>query len=243
MEQKKILIIFAILMTFPIILSAIDPQATKHFNQGNFFYQEKYYEKAIEEYSKAIAIDRNDLDAFNNRGITYYHLGLYDLAIKDFSFVLDNRSDIFTYQSRAITYNTIGRYKKAHEDYRTVIQLNPDFFYSYFGLLYTSYYLSKKDFKKNYFYLLDQSSRIQEKNPWLYQIIRYLKKEIKYKELIQLTNGEQSRLNDAYFTIGFNYLRKKRKRKAKYFFQQCRQIALSDSPEYFLAKLELEKLK
>ena len=212
------------------------------YNMGNGYYLQEQYEKAVEAYSRSIAMNPKDMDAYNNRGITYYQLGLFDLSIKDFNRVLENEPDaIFTYQSRAITYNTMGKFKDANEDYKMVIKIDPTFAYSYFGILYTSFHLSKTEFKEAYVYLLENKD-ILKKNEWLHQVFLYAAGELKDEELIEKAQNEQSRLNDAYFAIGFNYLRKRRKRKAKFFFTQCRETGLKDAPEYFLAKLELSRL-
>ena len=44
--------------------------------------------KAIEDYSKALAIDDTLVDAYNNRGVIYTILRQYDLAIEDWEHAL-----------------------------------------------------------------------------------------------------------------------------------------------------------
>lgn len=237
--KKSITILFTILL---LSMKLLANTATFHYNKGNDYYKQNFFEKAVEEYSKAIAIDQNDIDAYNNRGITYYQLGLYDLAIKDFSVVINAEPEqIFAYQSRAITYNTIGKHKDANLDYKKVIEINPQFGYSYLGILYTSFYISKKELKKSYNNFLINKTKLINKE-WIYSICNYITGELKEQELITRAGEDKSRLSDAYFTIGFNYLRKKRKAKARQFFLKCRDIKMNDSPEYFLAVFELKKL-
>lgn len=214
-----------------------------NYNRGNDYYHEQMYEKAIEEYSKAIALNNYDIDAYNNRGLAYYQIGLYDLALKDFDRVIAAYpDDIFAYQSRAITYNTIGKYKEANKDYLVIIKLNPDFAYSYLGILYTSYYISKNDFRNAYKFILKEKERFKNR-PEVYNIFLFITGKLKEKELLKLAQNDDERLNDTYFTVAFNYLRKGWKRKAKEHFLKCRELNKYDSVEYFLSKLELSRLK
>ena len=41
------------------------------------------YEEAIEDYSKAIDLDPNHSNAYNNRGVVKHKLGNYEKAIED----------------------------------------------------------------------------------------------------------------------------------------------------------------
>jgi hypothetical protein len=50
---------------------------------------ESHYQDAVEEFSKAIEIDKGNLDAFYGRGLGYHFLGLFDSAISDFDKILD----------------------------------------------------------------------------------------------------------------------------------------------------------
>ena len=52
-------------------------------NRGTTYFQQGLYDKAIEDYSKAIAIDEAGI-YYANRGSAKRNKGLYDLAISDF---------------------------------------------------------------------------------------------------------------------------------------------------------------
>lgn len=217
--------------------------ATAHFNKGNGYYHQGQYEKAVEEYSRAIGINPNDVDALNNRGITYNIMGLYDHAVKDFTKVLKLApEELFAYQSRAITYSAMEKYRDAYKDYEAVLKLNPSFSYSHFALLYTSFYLTKKEFKLQYLQFQAAKESFKEKE-WLYLMASYITKEIKLKDLLAAAGDEPELLSDAYFTAGFVHLTKRQKRKAKAYFIKCRELGLQGNTEYFLTLNELKKLK
>ena len=62
--------------------------ATAFKNRGNAYDSKGQYDRAIEDYDHAIAINPNDADALNNRGISHRANGHYDLAVKDYDQVL-----------------------------------------------------------------------------------------------------------------------------------------------------------
>jgi tetratricopeptide (TPR) repeat protein len=51
-------------------------------NKGNEEFKNKNYNKAIEHYSKSIKIKKNAI-CYSNRSACYFHLGEYDLGLKD----------------------------------------------------------------------------------------------------------------------------------------------------------------
>jgi len=58
--------------------------ATAFKNRGNAYDDKGQYDRAIQDYDHAIAINPNDADAFNNRGTSYRAKGQYDLAVQDY---------------------------------------------------------------------------------------------------------------------------------------------------------------
>uniref|UniRef100_UPI00258A1BFB tetratricopeptide repeat protein n=1 Tax=uncultured Brachyspira sp. TaxID=221953 RepID=UPI00258A1BFB len=47
------------------------------------------YEEAIEDFDKAIKLNPDNTDAYNNRGFTKENLGLYEEAFKDYKKALE----------------------------------------------------------------------------------------------------------------------------------------------------------
>ena len=94
----------------------------------SFCYLEGDYEKAIECYTAAIALDPNDADAYNGRGSLYfYRFKMYGRAIADYTKAVEI-DPLFrgAYGRRANAYEKIGEYEKAIADYtRELTNANP----------------------------------------------------------------------------------------------------------------------
>ena len=58
--------------------------ATAYKNRGNAYDDKGEYDRALEDYEQALAINPQDADVFNSRGTTYTALGRYEHAIQDF---------------------------------------------------------------------------------------------------------------------------------------------------------------
>lgn len=101
--------------------------AAIYFNIGNEFYSLGDYNKAIENYLKAIDIDPNNAIIYHNAGIISIELDRYELA-QDFfnkAVLLDNKNDQSFY-FLGFTNEMLGDHIKALEYYNTAIVLNPD---------------------------------------------------------------------------------------------------------------------
>lgn len=93
---------------------------------------EKDLAKQIEYLSKAIEINPEYADAYNNRGIAYTHLKEYEKAIEDFSKAIEiNQEDADTYYNRGIAYSNLKEYEKVIEDYNKAIEINPEYAEAY----------------------------------------------------------------------------------------------------------------
>ena len=77
------------------------------------------YDRAIEDYNKAIALDQNDAKAYYNRGVAYDGKGQYDGAIEDYNkaIALDpNLAD--AYNNRGLAYAIKGDMGRAISDFQ-----------------------------------------------------------------------------------------------------------------------------
>ena len=92
-----------------------------------FAYQEKGdYDKAIQHYSKALELNPQMAEAYNNRGIAYSDKGDYPHAIEDFNKAIELKPDYAeAYNNRGTAYREKGNLGRAIEDYNTAIQLQP----------------------------------------------------------------------------------------------------------------------
>ena len=96
------------------------------------YYELKQYEKAIEDYNKAIELNPNDAEVYTNRGNPYYKLKRYEKAIEDYSKAIKlNPNDAVAYYNRGNAYDELKRYEKAIEDYSKAIELNPNYVDAY----------------------------------------------------------------------------------------------------------------
>ena len=104
------------------------------FHQGNLQVVLRNIDEAIEDYTRAINLDPNYVEAYKNRGMAYRNKGDYDLAIEDFGKAIQlNPNFAEAYFSRGVAYDEKGEFDRAIQDYTEVIQLNPNFAEAYFG--------------------------------------------------------------------------------------------------------------
>lgn len=93
----------------------------------------KESKKALE---RAIALDRNHADAYNNLGVIYYQFGVFrkqggnfNKAIKMYNKAIALSPDSASYfNNRAAAYFSKKQYEAATNDYATALNLDPDIF-------------------------------------------------------------------------------------------------------------------
>lgn len=95
-------------------------------------------------YSKAITLDPNYADAYNNRGKTYYGRKEYELALNDYSKAIAIRHDyVDAYNNRARLYLHNKDYEKSLRDLDYIIELDQKHYYLYYNR--GRIYYAKKD--------------------------------------------------------------------------------------------------
>jgi energy-converting hydrogenase Eha subunit A len=100
--------------------------------RGRAYENDGQYDKAVADYTKAIALNPFFTEAYNNLGVIYGKARLYEEAIEIF-----NRSISFdpgratTYSNRGRSYFHIGQYDKALEDLNKAIALDNTFAAAY----------------------------------------------------------------------------------------------------------------
>ena len=106
--------------------AALDP-ATIYYYRGNAYYNQKEYDRAIEDYNQALKLNPKLVAAFNNRGIAYAQKGEYDRAIADFNqALLLNPKDAYAFNDRGNAYELKGDKVKAIESYRQALAVAQD---------------------------------------------------------------------------------------------------------------------
>jgi tetratricopeptide (TPR) repeat protein len=103
-------------------------------NRGVIFMNDKKYDKAIDDFSKAIQLNPNFIQAYQNRGIIYMNQNKYDLALSDINKTLDNNpKDFNALNNRGTIYLNEERHEEALRDFNKVIELSPNYYQAYFN--------------------------------------------------------------------------------------------------------------
>jgi len=107
-----------------------------HLNSGIHYFVNKKFEKAIKEFSKAIKIDKDDIDALYFRGVSYTELdyGFEEKALRDLNRVIEdiektgnnNHPHLDAYIYRADVLYEMGYLEKALVDSNKACKLFPD---------------------------------------------------------------------------------------------------------------------
>ncbi len=93
---------------------------------GNRSYNKGNYDRAIEDYGKAINLYPKNAAAYNSRGHMWRRKRNYDRAIEDYSKAIElDPQNTTAYDSRACVWKDKGNYDRAIEDYTKLIELDP----------------------------------------------------------------------------------------------------------------------
>ena len=105
--------------------------ARAFLNHGNAYAKQGLYDRAIQDYDKAIKLNHDDALAYLKRGIAYRNKGDYDQAIQDldqalrtFDLALKLKPDFAeAYYNRGLAYAKKGDYDRAIDNYDKAIKL------------------------------------------------------------------------------------------------------------------------
>ena len=85
-------------------------------------------DNAIADNNKAIELNKDYAEAYNNRGLLLYAKGEYDKAIEDYNKAIELKKDYTdAYNNRGIVWYEMGENEKAMADYNKAIELKEDF--------------------------------------------------------------------------------------------------------------------
>jgi membrane associated rhomboid family serine protease/tetratricopeptide (TPR) repeat protein len=107
-----------------------DPQnAQVFYSRGSCYYGEKTtegYQKAIQDFTSAIAISSGYFDAWFYRGCAYRHLGEFSKSIADMDKCVQLKADnIYVNNNRGLAYAEWKKYNQALKDYVQALRINP----------------------------------------------------------------------------------------------------------------------
>jgi tetratricopeptide (TPR) repeat protein len=136
MKKTIFAVIVLALALHTTITAQTEPKTAKEYSdRADKYYEKKEYDKAIADYSAALKIDPNYIEAFIYRGITYSFKREWEKAIADFNVALkidaNCAKDInpflaIAYERRGLTYIDKKEYDKAIADYNAALKINPD---------------------------------------------------------------------------------------------------------------------
>ncbi len=109
--------------------------AKEHFRNGNQHAKEGAFDLAIVEYKKAIAIDPNNSNTYENMAISFAKIGNFPSAVKSMQTAIRlSPDDAMKYSTLGIIYHADNKLKYAQEQYMRSIRLNPGFGEMYYNM-------------------------------------------------------------------------------------------------------------
>ena len=117
------------------------------FLQGNIYWQQEEYEKAIEAFDFITDIMPNHPPSWHNKGFSYYQLGRYDEAIKNFDEALKyNPNSQYSMFYKSSIYMEEGDFENAEDWIVKALMISPN----------------EPQFLNNYIYILTQLGKYEQ---------------------------------------------------------------------------------
>ncbi|MCK4797003.1 MAG: tetratricopeptide repeat protein [Spirochaetes bacterium] len=224
-----------------VSLSVFPKTAFDYNHKGIKYAKQEFYDLAIDCFIKAIDLDPEHLQSYENLATVYYHKGMYDESIECFNKIIELKPDDFrAYNNRGNIYYHKGMYKEALSDYNKAIELNHKNAYFYFFRLIASFKISKRNYK-DALNSLKFKERFLKNNTWQYTILEYLTGRIGLNDILSIAKNKE-KLCEAYCYIGYGYLFEGNDSVAKHYFQKCIETKVLSFAEYGLAKTELKRI-
>jgi len=147
--MKKFTFFFAIIFFSINYISA--QNISEYLSDGKYFNQNKYYNKAIESYNKALQINNKSEEAYLGRGSVYLQINNFDSAKIDFEKTIEiNPRNNNAYFNLGKYYFYSKNYDKAIINYKKAITFNPDTAIYFLALAET--YRTKKNSDSAFFF-------------------------------------------------------------------------------------------
>jgi tetratricopeptide (TPR) repeat protein len=109
------------------LVSCSNIQAAKHFETGKRYAKNKQYDRAIEEFEKAIEANPEHDQALEAIGLTYGMLSLFERAEEYFERALELQPENRLYlQNCAISYMKLEKYEEAKKLYLRLLAIDKD---------------------------------------------------------------------------------------------------------------------
>lgn len=117
----------------------LNPEDKEVLNAIGYIYLLKFedFPKAIDFFQKAVKVDRDFSEAYNNLGLAYEKAGRFNDAIDSYKKALSNllyRTPEKAYYNLGMIYYRLGKYDEAIDAHKEAIKRAADFYPSYYGL-------------------------------------------------------------------------------------------------------------
>lgn len=135
-RAKKIGILTCLLSILLLVNTAIAVEkeisdkkdAEYHIKLAKEYVEKNQFNKAVEEWTKAISLRPKDFTLYRLRADLYEKLKQHDKAIRDYTKVIELKpDDASNYLSRGSVYVSMGQYREAEADFRKACDLEKDF--------------------------------------------------------------------------------------------------------------------
>ncbi len=117
-----------------------------HSQLGNFLFSSQEWDDAINEYTRAIAIDPKFSPPYNQLGyaLRYLHRDAEaEAAFKTYTELLPDEPNPYDSHAEMLLY--LGRYREAIDEYQKALDLNPNFPSAYVGIGHAYIFLGEPD--------------------------------------------------------------------------------------------------
>jgi tetratricopeptide (TPR) repeat protein len=99
-----------------------------YYDRGNGYRIKGLNDQAIADYTEAITLRPDYINAYDNRGVVYQAKGLYDQAIADYTQAIALKPDkANAYYNRGGAYEEKGQRDQAVADYRMAAKIDPNY--------------------------------------------------------------------------------------------------------------------
>lgn len=96
-------------------------------NRGNAYDEIGQFNRAVQDYDRAVSLDPNDAAAFINRGVAYGNLGQYSLSLGDYDRAIElSPNNPTAWQNRCDAKARAGEFSDALPDCQQALRLDPD---------------------------------------------------------------------------------------------------------------------
>ena len=124
--DKTVTAHFSLIPATPTPRPTATPSAWSYYNKGEEYQAVENWIMAIGEYTRAIQVNPNFMDAYWDRGYSYQQLGQHAESIPDYDMAIQlDPNEGVLYNNRGWARNETGSYHLALQDLTKSIQLDP----------------------------------------------------------------------------------------------------------------------